>query len=255
MKTPLSLLPAGALGAVLFLAVSTGIAADSNAPVPTAPTTADVAATPALMGATASVTAVAKAPLDDVVKLSRAQISQEVILNYVRNSGTVYNLSPSDIVYLRDQRVSDQVINAMQDQRTRVGQEVVQAPTAVAPGNPAPAPVLVPDSNAAATTVVPQQAPTVIPAPADASSGSGSSVYVIQNPQVEAAYYGYYRPYGYYYPPYPYPYSYYGGPVVTFGFGYGGYGCYPYRYYGGHGYYGGGHGYYHGYGGHYGWHR
>ena len=51
--------------------------------------------------------------VDDVLKLSRAQISEDITLNYVRNSGTIYNLAPKDIVYLRNEGVSDKVISTM----------------------------------------------------------------------------------------------------------------------------------------------
>jgi hypothetical protein len=177
--------------------------------------------------------------VDDVLKLSRAQISEDVVVNYVHNSGTVYNLEPNDIVYLRNQGVSDRVINAMMDQRTRT--------TAMAAQTVQPAPVLVaptPDPNAAAAAQYPQPAPTYVQAPADAQAASGSSLYVIPYPAATTAYYGsyaYYGPYSYYgYYPYYYPYYRgYCGPVVSFGFGY----------HGGHGWYHGG-GYHGGYHGH-----
>src|SRR4051794_3607641 len=51
--------------------------------------------------------------VEDVVKLTKAQVGEEIILSYVQNSGTVYNLTPHEIVYLRDQGVSNPVINAM----------------------------------------------------------------------------------------------------------------------------------------------
>jgi hypothetical protein len=54
---------------------------------------------------------------DDVVRLSAARVNEEVILNYIQTSGTIYNLTPQDIVRLRDEGVSDRVINAMIDQR------------------------------------------------------------------------------------------------------------------------------------------
>jgi hypothetical protein len=41
----------------------------------------------------------------DVVKLSRAQVSEEIIVSYIQNSGTVYSLEPKDILYLKDQGV------------------------------------------------------------------------------------------------------------------------------------------------------
>src|SRR5262249_12869800 len=133
---------------------------------------------------------------EDVLKLSRAQIGEEIILNYVQNSGTIYNLAPKDIVYLRDQGVSDKVVNAMLDQRRRVegaaqfaAAQAQAAQAAAAAANPAPAvdPNAVaaqPDAAAAGTTYA--QAPLTPPA---------SSVYVIP---YNSASYAYYGPYGYY---------------------------------------------------------
>src|SRR5690242_20246916 len=43
--------------------------------------------------------------VEDVVKLSRAQISEEVIATYIQASGNTYNLHPSDIVHLHTQGV------------------------------------------------------------------------------------------------------------------------------------------------------
>src|SRR5438552_13472071 len=58
-----------------------------------------------------SATATVKLPygVADVLKLNRGKVSDEIIVTYVQSSGTVYNLSPQDIVYLRDQGVSDRV--------------------------------------------------------------------------------------------------------------------------------------------------
>ena len=78
------------LGAASLVALN----ATAQAPAPTT--------TPASTPAAAESTPV-KLPYgaEDVLKLSRAQVSEDVILNYVHNSGTIYNLGPNDIVYLR----------------------------------------------------------------------------------------------------------------------------------------------------------
>src|SRR5512147_2707641 len=73
--------------------------------------------------------------VEDVLKLTRAQVSEDVTLNYIRNSGTIYNLAPTDIVYLRNQGVSDRVVNTMLDQRKTVPAEA--AAQAAASGAPA----------------------------------------------------------------------------------------------------------------------
>ena len=102
----------------------------------------------------------------DVLKLTRAQVSEDVTLNFIHNSGTIYNLSPNDVVYLRDQGVSDRVINTMLDQRKNVPAEMA-AQSAPSPAATAPAPAY-PDANAAAAAQAsPQYAPTYAqPAPA-----------------------------------------------------------------------------------------
>jgi hypothetical protein len=179
----------------------------------------------------------------DVLKLSQAQISEDIIVNYVQNSGTIYNLAPGDIVYLRNQGVSDRVLNTMLDQKGRVagsaagsGPQVV-ASAGPAAGMPAPAPAPAPVEAAP-----PAPAPGPGPAPGTAAveapmTPPASSVYVIPYPAATSAYYGsYYYPYGYGYPyAYSYPYPYYWGPRVSVGVRIGG------GYWGGGGHWGGGH--------------
>ena len=103
--------------------------------------------------------------VDDVLKLSHAQVSEEVTLNYIKNSGTIYNLAPGDIVYLRNEGVSDRVVNAMIDQRKNVPAE--QAAQAVAANQAQATAPATPDPNGvAAAPAVPQYAPAYVqPAP------------------------------------------------------------------------------------------
>jgi hypothetical protein len=157
----------------------------------------------------------------DVVKLSRAQVNEGVILSYVQNSGTVYNLEAKDVVYLREQGVSDAVVTAMLNQRREMSQYASQPAPAPQPQQPVNQPTYAP--------TVPQvaQEPEAY-APA-------SSAYVIPYP---TSYYpAYYSSYSYwpYYSSY-YPYYGYCGPSLSFRFGYGGRG---YSHYGGYGRYGG----------------
>jgi len=162
----------------------------------------------------------------DIVKLTRAQVSQDVIISYVQNSRSAFSVSPDDIVRLRNEGVSDRVINAMLDHHSKVMNSLPQS---------APAPVYADNNANPGTSDTQQQQPVEAPL---APSG-GSSTYVIPYPAATAAYYGYYPPYPYY--GYPY-YGYYGGPVISFGFGYGRGGYYHGGgYYGGHGGYHGGH--------------
>ena len=198
---------------------------DNSSQTPDIAPAASATPTPA-----AADTAPVKLPygVEDVLKLSRAQVSEDVTLNFIHNSGTIYNLSPSDIVYLRNQGESDRVMNTMLDQRKNVPAEAAaQAAQSAAPATqPAPAN---PDANAAAAAQTsPQYAPAYVePAPTYAPA---STVYVIP-----------YSSGGYYYPSY-YPYygGYYGYYSPSFVFSIGGRGHYGGYYHGGR-YYGGGH--------------
>jgi len=154
-----------------------------------------------------------------VLQLSQAKVGDDTIIAYVRNSGNSYGLNADQIIYLRQQGVSDNVINVMLTQ-----------PKAAA-AQPAPQP----DT----TTVYAQPTTTVV------QSAPASTVYVI--PDTQTYYYNTYYARPYYYDYYSYPYCY---PSVSLNFGFGG------GYRGGYYYHGGGGGY-HG-GGHHGgggWHH
>ncbi len=188
----------------ISLLVSLGIAALLPQPLSAQEASVTVSAPPT--AAAAAVLDPAKLPygVGDVVKLARAQVSEDVIITYVQNSGTAYNLSPNEIVYLRDQGVSDHVINIMLDQRRNLAASVTQTP----PAAPAPAPAY-PDAASAGGYA--QTAPNV----------PSSSLYVIPySPSYPG--YSYYDSYPYYYS-YPYYGGYYGygGPSFVFSFGHG----------------------------------
>ena len=166
--------------------------------------------------------------VSQIIQLSKAKVNDNTIVNYIRNSGSSYGLDASQIVYLKQQGVSDTVINTMLNQPRPVAQA---APQPVYPAASSTAPVVQP-----AVTYV-QTAPAYVPS---------SAVYVIPDTRTYRDYNNYYYPsYGYYYP-------YYGGwcyPSVSFSFGFGG------GYRGGY-YHGGWGGSYHGgYRGGGGWHR
>jgi len=184
----------------------------------TTPAAAQPAAAPA-PAATSPATPQLSYGVAEVVQLAHANVSEDIIVNYVQNSGNGYGLDANQILYLKQQGVSDRVVNAMLAQRSRV------AAQATPPGNSDTA-------NAPTATVVAQPTTYVQPA-------SSSTVYVIPDTQT-------YDYYAYYYHPYYYPYyGYYGWPAVSFSFGYGGYyGGYRGGWHGGGGwhYSGGGHG-------------
>ncbi len=219
------------IGTISCLTLSAALAADtatSQLVVVTGTPSADQNATAA---SPAGDTAPVKLPygVEDVLKLSRAQISEDIIQNYVQNSGTIYNLSPKDVVYLKNEGVSDRVVNTMLDQR-RIAAEVAAqtAPQAapVAPATPPQPGYAYPDRSAVAA------APAYLQPPPAEIQPAPSTVYVIPYPQATAGYYGYPGPYCYYGPYYG---GYYGSSVITLHAGFGSGFRYGSRYRGYHG--------------------
>jgi hypothetical protein len=74
--------------------------------------------------------ATARGPLGltDVVALAQQHISDEVIIQQIRTTGSVYNLSPNDIVYLKQNGVSDAVVQEMQMSAGRYPRRVYVQP-------------------------------------------------------------------------------------------------------------------------------
>jgi hypothetical protein len=178
----------------LAVMVIVGADAQAQTQLPSA-APAEVAASPAAPAASV------KLPygVEDIIKLGRAQVNDDIIVKYIQGSGTIYTLGPQEIVRLRDQGVSDRVVTAMLDQRRPAPQSTAGAPSVSAPTLP-PAPAY-PEPAPAYAQGLP---PGTQPGPASVPQ---STVYVIPYPQATYAYYGY--PGAYYY---PYSYSpYYGG--------------------------------------------
>jgi len=209
----ISLLPT----AVVF-AADDAPAAGAAARITPAVTTSPQSTAPA---ASVAVTTAAPAKLPygvaDVVKLTQAQVSEDIILNYVQNSGTIYNLGPQDLVYLKNTGVSDKVVYAMLENRKRATDMAAsaQAQAAAAAQQPAPDNGAAPMEQAPTETgVAPDYAAGGVPV--DSQSGA-SSVYVIP-----------YNSGGYYY---GYPYAYYGPSFGVYFYG----GHYHYGHSGYHG--------------------
>jgi hypothetical protein len=59
-------------------------------------------------------------PAEEVLKLSRAKVGEGAIVAYIMNTGSTYNLTVSEILYLREQGVSDFVITTMLDQSRKI---------------------------------------------------------------------------------------------------------------------------------------
>ena len=148
--------------------------------------------------------------VSQIIQLSKAKVSEDTIVNYIRNSGSSYGMDASQIVYLKQQGVSDAVLNTMLNQPRQMAQVAPQ------PAYP----------TASSTATYVQPTTTYVPS---------SSVYVIPDTQTYRYYNNYYQPsYGYY----PY-YDGWNYPPVSFSFGFGG----GYRggyYRGGGGFHGGG---------------
>ncbi len=154
-----------------------------------------------------------------VLQLAKAKVSESTIIAYIQNSGTVYNLDASQIVYLKQQGVSDAVIDTMINQRSRALETAAQNAS---------------QANSASTTTA--QTATVVTQPETTyiETVPSSTVYVVPDTQT-------YNYYNYYHRPYYYPsYGYYGWsyPAVSFSFGFGGGNWGGYR--GGYHYGGGG---------------
>jgi hypothetical protein len=146
-----------------------------------------------------------------VLQLAQAKVSDSTIVAYIQNSGTIYALSASEIVYLKQQGISDVVLNAMLNQRSQLAQSAAQ-----------PAPQQNSSDNNSAQTPNATVQPTVT-----YQTVPSSTVYVIPDTQ------------SYYYQPYYYGYYGWPYPAVSLSFGFGGWGGY-HGYHGGGGFHGGG---------------
>jgi hypothetical protein len=123
-----------------------------------------------------------------ILQLEQAKVTDDIIIAYIHNSTTSYGLDADQIIYLRQQGISDKVLTAM---LTQPKPGSVPTPTTPAPAEP-----------------YPMQTPITYPEPAPAydQSSPSSSVYTMPNNQIY--YYSSYYPY-YYYPYYYYYYPYY----------------------------------------------
>jgi hypothetical protein len=79
--------------------------------------------------------------LEDVAKLTASGTSDELIITQIRTSGTVFYLTPDQVVWLQNQGVRPPVIQEMQLTPTRVGRPVYGQPVYVVQPPPPPPPV------------------------------------------------------------------------------------------------------------------
>ncbi len=100
--------------------------------------------------------------LQEVIKLTQAKMGDDVIIAYIKNSGTSYSLSADDLLYLNSQGVSQPVISTLLQAKSA-------ADTAPVPAS-APAPVATPP--VAPPTDAQNYPPPSTPAPGPAPGGS-----------------------------------------------------------------------------------
>ena len=86
--------------------------------VGTSPTaTTDITKSTATPADGATATPVLSDGANDVLKLARAKVGGSTIIAFINNSGISYNLSASEVIYLREQGLSDEVLTTMLEQR------------------------------------------------------------------------------------------------------------------------------------------
>src|SRR5689334_20053247 len=56
----------------------------------------------------------------NVVRLAHGNVNDATVIAYIKNSGKIYSLGASEILYLKEQGLSDQVVTAMLDQRNNL---------------------------------------------------------------------------------------------------------------------------------------
>lgn len=69
----------------------------------------------------------------EVEALGKARLNDDVIISQIKNSGTIYHLSATDILGLHDAGISDRVIEYMINTPPTATESAVVAPVAVAP--------------------------------------------------------------------------------------------------------------------------
>jgi hypothetical protein len=129
--------------------------------------------------------------VSQIMQLAQAKVSDDTIIAYIKNSGNIFGLNADQIIYLRQQGISDAVITTMLNQPRPV--VAVATPT-----TPAPQPV----------------ASTAYSGPVSTATVAPTVTYVQTVPDTTYYYQPDYQPY--YYP----AYAWY--PPVSFSFGWGG---------------------------------
>jgi hypothetical protein len=99
--------------------------------------------------------------MSEVVKLSQAHQSDDVIIGYLRNSGASFPLTADEIIYLNNQGVSQHVIGALQ--APSGGGPISTAPIAPPPGTVPPSSYVPPPGGVPPSGAVPPAGPEGTP--------------------------------------------------------------------------------------------
>ncbi len=78
-------------------------------------------------------------PLAQVIRLMQAGVDESIIMTYVTNSGSTFNLNSDKIIYLKDIGLPNEIVTAMM-QRDQQLQQQMAATTYQPPAQPAPVP-------------------------------------------------------------------------------------------------------------------
>jgi len=192
--------------AVAGLVVSASTVPAQNATAPTAAPTAPAAPAPPAPVAPVPAPQLAYG-VPQILQLAQAKISDDTIIAFIRNSGIGYGLNASQIIYLRQQGLTDAVITAMLNQP---GPAVAVA----LPSTPAPQPVY----SAPAQVPVQTYAPATSTPNVTYVEAAPATTYVQTVPTTTYYYQPYYQPY---YDPYYYSGYYYPPVSLSFGWGWG----------------------------------
>ena len=122
-----------AIGGILGAGVGTAVGAEADADK--ANRASDVAVAQARADEANAPTSRGPLSVEDVIRMSKTdpatntRVSDDVIMNYIRTSNSVYNLQPADLQYLSANGVSERVIIEMNNTRNRTATRIVREPT------------------------------------------------------------------------------------------------------------------------------
>ncbi len=126
----------------ILAAILTGVCVPQNSSVQTPPPDANV---PSDTSASLPSDISPDSPLAQAIRLADSGVDQAVIMSYVNNSASPFNLTPDDIIYLKDIGLPNDIVNAMMQRDQQLG----------ATANP-------PAANPAGTTEVATEQPAVV---------------------------------------------------------------------------------------------